>query len=78
MQEAIYAGAVKIVLAHNHPSGDPTPSKDDYRTNDRIYEAANVIGITLLDHIVIGDGKYESLLYQENSKKEGMKNDEFI
>jgi len=78
LQEAIFVGAMKIILVHNHPSGDPTPSADDYRTNDRIFEAANVIGITLLDHIVIGDGKYESLLFQEKSKKEGMKNDEFI
>ena len=70
LQEAIQTGANKIILVHNHPSGDPTPSQEDYRTNDRIYEAANIIGITLLDHIVIGDGEYKSLLYND-SKKEG-------
>lgn len=42
----------------------------DYRTNDRIYEAAEIIGINLLDHIVIGDGEYKSLFYKDN-KKEG-------
>lgn len=72
MQEAIKAGASRIILVHNHPSGDATPSKQDYLTNDRIYEAAEIIGIELLDHIVIGDGEYKSLLYKE-SKKEGMR-----
>ena len=64
--EAINAGSNKIILVHNHPSGDPTPSSEDYRTNDRIYEAANIIGITLLDHIVIGDGEYKSLFFKDN------------
>lgn len=59
--EAIKCQANKIVLIHNHPSGDPTPSKDDYRFTDRIYECADIMGIQLLDHIVIGDGKYESI-----------------
>lgn len=71
LQEAIVAGANRMILVHNHPSGDATPSKEDYRTNDRIFEAADLIGIELLDHIVIGDGEYKSLLYKE-SKKEGM------
>lgn len=68
--EAIQNGANKMILVHNHPGGDATPSTDDFRANDRIYEAADIMGITLLDHIVIGDGEYKSLLYQE-SKKEG-------
>ena len=59
--EAIKMQAPKIILVHNHPSGDPTPSKQDYRATDRIYEAAQVMGIELLDHVVIGDGKFESL-----------------
>lgn len=63
MHEAINVGASRIIMVHNHPSGDPTPSKEDYRTNDRIYEAAQIMGIELLDHIVIGDGEYKSLLY---------------
>ena len=59
--EAIKCQANKIILVHNHPSGDPTPSKDDYRFTDRIYECADIMGIQLLDHLVIGDGKYESI-----------------
>ena len=71
MLEAIKTGCNRMILVHNHPSGDPTPSSADYRMNDRIYEAADVLGIELLDHIVIGDGKYQSIMYQKN--KEGKK-----
>ena len=60
--EAIKCQAARIILIHNHPSGDPTPSKDDYRFTDKIYECTDLMGIELLDHIVIGDGKYESIL----------------
>lgn len=60
--EAIKCQATKIILIHNHPSGDPTPSQADYRVTDRIYECADIMGIELLDHVVIGDGKYESIL----------------
>lgn len=60
--EAIKCQAPKIILVHNHPSGDPTPSKADYRVTDRIYECADIMGIELLDHIVIGDGTYSSIL----------------
>ena len=61
--------APKIILVHNHPSGDPTPSRQDYQATDRIYEAANILGIELLDHIVIGDGRYESLLERKRRKQ---------
>lgn len=60
--EAIKCNAPKIILVHNHPSGDPTPSQSDYRVTDRIYECTQMLGIELLDHIVIGDGKYESVM----------------
>lgn len=59
--DAIKMGAPKIILAHNHPSGDPTPSKEDYETTEKIYNSAEMLGIQLLDHIVIGDGKYSSI-----------------
>ncbi len=59
--DAIKMGAPKIILAHNHPSGDPTPSKSDYITTEKIYDAAEMLGIQLLDHIVIGDEKYSSI-----------------
>jgi len=66
--DAIKMQAPKIILVHNHPSGDPTPSQNDYRATDRIYEAADIMGIELLDHLVIGDGKYESIFYNKKIK----------
>ena len=62
LAEAVKTGSPKIILVHNHPSGDATPSKEDYRITDRIYECADIMGIELLDHVVIGDGTYESIL----------------
>ncbi len=62
LSEAVKIGAPKIILVHNHPSGDSKPSKDDFRITDRIYECADIMGIELLDHVVIGDGTYESIL----------------
>lgn len=62
LSEAVRIGAPKIILVHNHPSGDPKPSKEDFRITDRIYECADIMGIELLDHVVIGDGTYESIL----------------
>ena len=62
LNEAIKLQAPKIILVHNHPSGDVTPSKADFNITDRIYEAAEILGIKLLDHIIIGDNKYESIL----------------
>lgn len=59
--EPIKMQAQKIILVHNHPSGDPTPSKGDYQVTDRIYECADLMGITLLDHVIIGDNKFQSV-----------------
>ena len=52
--------AVNIILLHNHPSGDPTPSREDMLMTKRIQEVGHMIGIELLDHIVIGDNRYIS------------------
>ncbi|MDO5293856.1 MAG: DNA repair protein RadC [bacterium] len=59
--KALSFGAVNIILLHNHPSGDPTPSTEDIKTTNRIKEAGSIIGIKLMDHIIIGDNKYISL-----------------
>ena len=59
--EPIKMQAQNIILLHNHPSGDPTPSQGDFQVTDRIYESADIMGITLLDHIIIGDGKFKSV-----------------
>ncbi len=56
--------AVNIIVIHNHPSGDPSPSAEDIRVTRRLYEAGSLIGISLLDHIIIGDNKYVSLKEQ--------------
>lgn len=56
--EALRRHAVSLILVHNHPSGDPTPSPDDMQITARIYQAGELLGIHLLDHIIIGDQKY--------------------
>lgn len=58
--EAIKKTAYSIVVCHNHPSGDPTPSKEDISVTNRLCEVGKLIGIELLDHLVIGDGIYIS------------------
>ena len=52
-KSAILKGACSIILAHNHPSGDPSPSKDDVDLTNRLVEAGRLIGIDVLDHIII-------------------------
>ena len=61
---ALKSDAVYIVLIHNHPSGDPTPSREDIIATSRMKDAGLIIGITLIDHIIIGDNKYISLKQQ--------------
>lgn len=60
-KDAIMASSAAIIIAHNHPSGDPTPSPEDKRITQRLYEAGQLLGIDLLDHIVIGDQRWISL-----------------
>ncbi len=55
-----YNGAA-LIVAHNHPSGDPEPSPEDIRLTNRLYEAGRILGVELLDHIILGDGKFVSL-----------------
>lgn len=63
--EALKKEAVSMILLHNHPSGDPTPSRDDILTTKRISECGLLIGIELLDHIIIGNNCYVS--FQEEN-----------
>lgn len=60
-REAIQFSAAAIVLVHNHPSGDPDPSPEDIATTKRLTEAGKILGIDVLDHIIIGDGRWSSL-----------------
>lgn len=61
LSPAIRRGAAGIIIAHNHPSGDPTPSREDIEATMRIAEAAKIVGIKLLDHIIVGNSRYVSL-----------------
>lgn len=57
---AILAGAAAIIVAHNHPSGDPTPSPDDRNVTAELVKAGNLLDIPVHDHMVVGDGRYIS------------------
>lgn len=63
-KEALKYNAKNITICHNHPSGDPNPSKEDVNISLRIKEAGKIIGIDLLDHIIIGDNRFISLKYK--------------
>jgi DNA repair protein RadC len=59
---AIAESATSVILVHNHPSGDPTPSPDDHRVTLQLVEAGRILGIPVLDHVIIGDGRYTSFV----------------
>ncbi len=60
-KDAVLASAASIIVAHNHPSGDPTPSAEDVAVTKRLILSGEIMGIDLLDHIVLGDGTFVSL-----------------
>ena len=57
---ALLANAAAIILTHNHPSGDPIPSADDVQLTRRLVDAGALLGVEVLDHIIVGDGRYYS------------------
>jgi len=59
-REAVLGAAAAIVVFHNHPSGDPTPSPDDFALTRRLTAAGFLMGIDLVDHIILGDARYFS------------------
>ena len=59
---AIVESAAAVILVHNHPSGDPAPSREDREVTDQLVAAGRLVGIPVLDHIVIGDGRYVSFV----------------
>jgi DNA repair protein RadC len=63
-RDAVIANAPNIVLVHNHPSGDPGPSPEDVRLTKDAAQAAEILSIDLLDHVIIGDGRFVSLKEQ--------------
>ncbi|GKU81437.1 DNA repair protein RadC [Niallia sp. NCCP-28] len=60
-KEAFRRSAASIICLHNHPSGDPSPSREDIEVTKRLVESGKIIGIDLLDHIIIGENKFVSL-----------------
>ncbi|MFH1277751.1 MAG: DNA repair protein RadC [Candidatus Eisenbacteria bacterium] len=61
LKAAIVRSAASVILVHNHPTGVPTPSREDIEITERFVEAGRVVGIEVLDHVIIGDGRFESL-----------------
>ena len=60
-KEAIRESAASVIFVHNHPSGDPGPSRDDIAVTERLKATGDIVGITVLDHVIVGDGTYVSL-----------------
>jgi DNA repair protein RadC len=60
-KEAVKWSAASIIVSHNHPSGDPTPSREDIEVTKRLVEAGEILGIECLDHLIVGDGRFVSL-----------------
>jgi DNA repair protein RadC len=61
-QTALLSNAAAIILIHQHPTGDPTPSSEDIAITRRLKEAGEIMGIKILDHIIVGDGEYLSFV----------------
>jgi DNA repair protein RadC len=59
---AIKESAAAVILVHNHPSGDPSPSREDIEITQRLVKSGDIVGIKVLDHIIIGDGSHFSFL----------------
>lgn len=72
LREAVKHSAASIVIAHNHPSGNPTPSLEDIKTTKRLLYCCDLMGIDLLDHIIIGDGEFISLFEDDYITKEDL------
>ena len=64
LSEVIKMQAPKIILVHNHPSGNRAPSENDIKFTKRIKQACEILGIQLLDHIIIADSNYTSIFYE--------------
>ncbi|NPV81841.1 MAG: JAB domain-containing protein [Firmicutes bacterium] len=58
---AILANALQIILVHNHPSGDPTPSREDIEITRRMIQAGNLLDIPVIDHIILAEDRYASI-----------------
>jgi DNA repair protein RadC len=70
-REAIRRNAAAVVLVHNHPSGDPEPSRDDLELTRRLHRAGALVGIEVLDHVIVAKGGYVSLRERGDTFDEG-------
>ncbi len=70
---AIRESAAGVIFLHNHPSGDPTPSPEDRRLTERLIAAGKLLGISVLDHVIIGDGRYVSFADEGWMMESGMR-----
>jgi len=60
-KSALMESSASVIIVHNHPSGDPSPSREDIMVTEKLVEGGKLLGIDVLDHIIIGDGRYVSL-----------------
>ena len=60
-RRAVRDGAAALIVAHNHPSGDPEPSRLDIELTERLVQAGSIMGVPLLDHVIVGDGRFVSM-----------------
>ena len=72
-RSALFYGAVSIICVHNHPSGDPEPSESDNQITRALVHGAHLLGLRILDHVVVGDGRYFS--YADQGKIEDFEAD---
>lgn len=68
LRPALEYSAVAIILAHNHPSGDPTPSQEDIIITKRVSKAAKILGIDILDHIIVTENGFESVPFKHDNQ----------
>ena len=61
-RDAIKESAASVIFVHNHPSGDPAPSREDVLITERLVDAGEIVGIKVLDHVIIGDGQFTSMM----------------
>lgn len=66
MRQVLLSGATGFAFCHNHPSGSPTPSREDNQLTDKLYEASRAVGLNMLDHVIVGLGSYYS--YHDEGK----------
>lgn len=68
-RDAIKESAASVIFVHNHPSGDPSPSREDISITERLVNVGEIVGIKVLDHVIIGDNRYISMMEKGHIKK---------